>query len=423
MKLITNEKVINIMEKTLNFVDSRLMDHGRRVAYLMYKVLNPLNKFSGEQLRDISILAMLHDVGAYKTEEIDKMVIFETIDVWEHSIYGSLFLKYFSPLKELAPVILFHHADCEEIKYLANPEHKFLAQLISLCDRADVFSLHKGNDNGFYTHINQNRNIKYRDDIVDAFLASGVNIDTVFDGIDSDAEFDNVFRKTPLTADEVNGYIKMIVFSIDFRSSQTVIHTVATVCIAGFLASLVGADDNEIEKIKTGAMLHDIGKIGMPIHILESPDRLNDADMEIMKTHVEITEKILDGNVDDDIMRIAVKHHEKLDGSGYPKRLKIDDIDFFDRIVSVADIFSALCGARSYKNAYPKEKIIGILGDMSAHNLLDPEIIALSIKHFDTIMEAVNKEAHPVIQIYNEMNEEYRRLRSDVENKYESRRH
>jgi len=242
MKLITNEKVINIMEKTLNFVDSRLMDHGKRVAYLMYKVLNPLNKFSNEQLRDISILAMLHDVGAYKTEEIDKMVIFETIDVWEHSIYGSLFLKYFSPLKELAPVILFHHADCEEIKYLDNPEHKFLAQLISLCDRADVFSLHKGNNYGFHTHINQNRNIKYRDDIVDAFLASGVNIDTVFDSIDSDAEFDNVFRKTPLTADEVSGYIKMIVFSIDFRSSQTVIHTVATVCIAEFLARLTGAD-------------------------------------------------------------------------------------------------------------------------------------------------------------------------------------
>jgi len=181
-----------------------------------------------------------------------------------------------------------------------------------------------------------------------------------------------------------------------------------------------GGGHSEIEKIKTGAMLHDIGKIGMPIHILESPDRLNDADMEIMKTHVEITEKILDGNVDNDVMRIAVKHHEKLDGSGYPKQLKIDDIDFFDRIVSVADIFSALCGARSYKNAYPKEKIVGILSDMSENNLLDPEIIALSIKHFDTIIEAVNREAHPVIQIYNEMNEEYRRLRSDVENKHKA---
>jgi response regulator RpfG family c-di-GMP phosphodiesterase len=183
----------------------------------------------------------------------------------------------------------------------------------------------------------------------------------------------------------------------------------------------MGADDNELEIIKTGAMLHDIGKIGMPLHILESPDRLNDADMEVMRTHVEITEKILEGSVDNDIMRIAVKHHEKLDGSGYPNRLKIKDIDFFDRIVSVADIFSALCGARSYKNAYPKEKIVGILNDMSANNLLDPGMVALSIKHFDTIIEAVNREANPVIQIYNEMNEEYRRIRNSIEGKYKGR--
>jgi len=420
VKLVKNEKVIDIMEKTLNFVDSRLMDHGKRVAYLIYKVLNPQNKFSGERLRDISILAMLHDVGAYKTEEIDQMVLFETANVWEHSIYGYLFLKYLSPLKELAPIILFHHADCEEIKYLDNAEHEFLAQLISLCDRADVFSLHNGDNDGFQAHIHQNRNIKYRDDVVDAFLASGVNIDTVFESVDSDAGFNDVFRKTPLTADEVSGYIKMIIYSIEFRSSQTVIHTVATVCIAGVLAGLMGADINEIEKVQTGAMLHDIGKVGIPVHILESPDRLNDADMEVMRTHVEITGRILDGNVDNDIMHIAVKHHEKLDGSGYPKRLKIDDIDFFDRILSVADHFSALCGARSYKNAYSKEKIVGILSDMSARNQLDPEVTALSIKHFDAIMEAVNSEANPVMQIYNEMSEEYRRIRDNIENKYKA---
>ena len=421
MLLLQNEKVIDIMEKTLNHVDSRLIDHGKRVAYLVFTILNKMNKFNDDQLRDICILAMLHDMGAYKTEEIDKMVIFETIDVWEHSIYGYLFLKYFSPLKEFSPVILFHHADCDEVKYLDNKEHQMLAQLISLCDRADVFALHNGNNTSFQQYINKYRNIKYRDEIVDMFLASGVNIYTVFNEIDSDAAFINVFRRTPLTADEVNGYIKMIIYSIDFRSSQTVIHTVATVCIAGILANLLGASENEIEKIKTGAMLHDIGKIGIPLHILESPDRLNDADMEIMKSHVEITEKILEGNVDDEIKHIAVKHHENLNGTGYPKGLKLHDIAFYDRIVSIADIFSALCGVRSYKNAYPREKILGILSDMSAENFLDPEIVSLTIKHFDTIIDTVNRESHPIIQAYHDMNEEYRRIRADIENKIRAR--
>ena len=414
MKLVKNENVINIMEKTLNHIDARLVDHGKRVAYLLYKVLESQHNYDSKEMQNICILAMLHDVGAYKTEEIDKMVVFETVDVWEHSIYGYLFLKYFSPLKEMAPIILFHHAECNELKYLEKPEHKLLAQLISLCDRGDVFVLHGGNADSFKKHINQNRNIKYYDYIVDMFLASGVNIDNVFEGIDTDEAFNNVFRNMPLSKEEVDGYIKMIIFSIDFRSSQTVIHTVSTTCIASIMAGLLGVKENDIEKIKTGAMLHDIGKIGIPVYILESTDKLNDADMEIMRKHVEITEKILQGNVDTDIKHIAVNHHERLNGTGYPKRFGFRDIAFFDRIVTIADIFSALCGSRSYKTAYPKERIIRILSDMSSQNLIDSKIAALSIEHYDEIIEAVYRESLPVMQAYNDINEEYQRIRNEI---------
>ena len=412
MQLLKNEKVIDIMEKTLNHVDSRLIDHGKRVAYLIFKLLEPQHRFDDKQLRDICILAMLHDVGAYKTEEIDKMVIFETIDVWEHSIYGYLFLKYFSPLKELSPAILFHHAECGEIKYL-DPAHQLLAQVISLCDRADVFVQHKGTAEGFKAHIQKYRGIKYRADVVDMFLASGIDIDSVYDEIDSDAAFNQVFRNTPLTGEEVNGYIKMIIFSIDFRSSQTVIHTIATTCIAGLLAGFLGADENEIKKIRTGAMLHDIGKIGVPAYILESTDRLSDSDMKIMRSHVDIAEKILDGNVDDEIKCMATKHHEKLGGSGYPNRLDAGDIALSDRIVTISDVFSALCGVRSYKKACSKEEIIEILTDMGG--ALDPEILSLTIRHFDHILEEVNRESIPVVRDYNAMNEEYQQIRKGAE--------
>jgi putative nucleotidyltransferase with HDIG domain len=414
MKLVRNEKVIDIMEKTLCHIDARLVDHGKRVAYLLYKVLEPQHNYDSKKMQNICILAMLHDVGAYKTEEIDKMVVFETVDVWEHSIYGYLFLKYFSPLKEIAPVILFHHAECDELKELENPEHKLLAQLISLCDRADVFVLHSGNTDDFKNYINKNRNIKYYDYIVDMFLASGVDINNVFEGIDADETFNSIFRNTPLSEEEVSGYIKMIIYSIDFRSSQTVIHTVATTCIAGIMAGLLGVNESDIEKIKTGAMLHDIGKIGIPVHILESTERLNDADMEIMRKHVEITEKILQGNVDADIEQIAVNHHERLNGTGYPRHFGVNDIAFFDRIVVIADIFSALCGSRSYKTAYPKEKIIRILSDMSSQSLIDSELAALAIEHYDEIVETVQRDSLPVIQAYNDMNKEYQRIRKEI---------
>jgi putative nucleotidyltransferase with HDIG domain len=422
MLLLRNERVIDILKNALDCVDARLIDHGKRVAYLVYKILKSQNIFTDKQLRDICILAMLHDVGAYKTEEIDKMVIFETRDVWEHSIYGYLFLKYFSPLKELSQAILFHHADCNELINLDNPACRMLAQLISLCDRADIFALNNvndagsdaGSDAGFRDYINKYRGIKYRNDIADMFLSSRININVIFDEVDSDGEFNHVFYDTPLSSEEVIGYINMIIYSIDFRSSQTVFHTVATAYIAGMLAELMNVDKDEIIKIKTGAMLHDIGKNGIPIHILESTEKLNDTDMAIMRGHVEITERILDGNVDDEIKDIAVKHHEKLNGSGYPKKLNSGEIAFFDRIVAIADIFSALCGARSYKNAFSKDRIVGILSDMSGQNLIDSNITSIAINHFEEIKEGIERESTPVIQTYNAMNEEYLKIMNDI---------
>ena len=413
MKLLRNEKVIDIMEKTMNHVDERLLDHGKRVAYLMFKVLEHQNMFDRRQLRDICVLAMLHDVGAYKTEEIDKMIIFETIDVWEHSIYGYLFLKYFSPLKKLAPVLLFHHAECGEIPRL-DPERRLLAQLISLCDRADVYLHYGDNARGFRDHLEKYRGVKYDSEAVDLFLTSGVDISRVYENIDADAAFRRVFRDTPLTEKEVDGYIEMIIFSIDFRSSQTVIHTVATTCVAEMIAALTGADAETVKAVKTGAMLHDIGKIGIPVHILESADRLSEDDMKIMRTHVDITEKILDGNVEEVIKRIAVKHHERPNGSGYPNNLDAADLSYYEQAVSVADTFSALCGARSYKEAYPKERVIGILEDLSEREELNPEIVALVIRHYDEILEAVERESQPVLLVYEALDEERRRIRDAV---------
>jgi len=417
MKLLKNEKVIDIMSNTLNHVDGRLMDHGERVAYLLYRVLKQRGDYSDEQLRDICILAMLHDVGAYKTEEIDNLIRFETQDVWEHSIYGSLFLKYFSPLKDLSPVVLFHHAECSMLHYLKDEKLQILAQLISLCDRADVFVNNGGKDEKFGVYIEIYRGIKYRDDIVDMFVDANINIETVFDEMKADSTFNNIFHRTPLTEEEAIGYIDMIVYSIDFRSSQTVNHTLATVCVAEFLARKLGLSEDEINKVKTGAILHDIGKVGVPLHILESVDKLNDNEMNIMRNHVTFTEEIISGNVDDDVKFIAINHHEKLNGEGYPNRLDKHSIYFFDRIVAIADIFSALSKARSYKKEFKKDKVVGILNDMVELNHIDRDIATLAINNFEEIVETIKKETEPIIKAYDDMNKEYKRIRKELAKK------
>jgi HD-GYP domain-containing protein (c-di-GMP phosphodiesterase class II) len=415
MKLIKNESVISILQNTLNHVDPRLVDHGTRVAYLMFKVLMKQNKYDRKQLHDICILAMLHDIGAYKTEEIDKLTVFETSKIWEHSIYGFLFLKYFSPLKDYAEAILFHHANCNEIMSL-RPSLQELAQIISLCDRVDIFLLSSNNIDGLYQLIEKGRDTKYRSNIIDLFMSANIDLHKINERIHSDNDFISTFYDTPITSEEADEYLKMIIFSIDFRSSQTVIHTVGTVCASRMLAELSGFNKDDIEKITTGAMLHDIGKTGIPVFILESPNRLTKEEMEIMKTHVDMTDKIISGNVDGDIKQIAVQHHEKLNGSGYPKRLDAQDIILSGRIVSIADIFSALCCARSYKGVYSKERTVTIFNDMSAEGLIDAEIVSLLISNYDRILEEMDAVSQPVIDAYNKLNAEYSRILENVKN-------
>ena len=409
MKLLKNEKIINILEKSLNFVDARLMDHGKRVAYRVYRMLEPQNKYDEKMLRDICVLAMLHDIGAYKTEEIDKMAVFEELVVWEHSVYGYLFLKYFSPLKDLSQAILFHHANCAEIVY-ADPFIQELAQLIFICDRADIFSLAEHGPNAFQKHIENARGKQFRSDIIDMFLSADTNLVSIADCINCDEKFNRILYETPLSGEEVDKYLEMVIFSIDFRSHQTVFHTITTTGISACLGRLMGMNEEEIEIIKTGAMLHDIGKIGIPISILESPNRLTPEEFAIMKTHVEVGEKIIKGSVHEEIISIAGHHHEKINGTGYPKKLGASELSRSDRIVAVADIFSALCSKRTYKEEFPKETITKILTEMVQEGLVDPEIASLSITHTDEILDDIQKISAPVLEAYDTLNNDYKHI-------------
>lgn len=89
--LIINMSVIQVFLNTLKEIDSRLVEHGERVAYIIYKMLTDSNKFPESEINKVFILALFHDIGAYKTEEIDNLFNFETKKFDDHSIYGYLF--------------------------------------------------------------------------------------------------------------------------------------------------------------------------------------------------------------------------------------------------------------------------------------------------------------------------------------------
>lgn len=199
----------------------------------------------------------------------------------------------------------------------------------------------------------------------------------------------------------------MLIYAIDFRSSHTVTHTITTTVISSELAGRLCRDKSELNDIFCGAMLHDLGKIGIPEEILEYPGKLSPQAMNVMRNHVELTEYILGDSVSRSVKEIALRHHEKLDGSGYPKKLRAGELNIPQRIVAIADIVSALTGTRSYKGAFPKEKTTKVISDMARNGLLDQEIVNLVVEDYDTIMDTVHEKTVPLLETYQEMRDNY----------------
>ena len=411
MPIVNSANISVLVQRTLNRVDPRLVDHGLRVAYLVSRLLEVQGRYTGRDFQDLCFLAMLHDVGAYKTDEIDRMVQFESENIWEHSIYGYLFLRRLSPLGKWADGVLFHHIGAPLLNALDAP-CRDVAQIINLADRVDVFLSEHGPDRpGLSAYPERSRGGRFGGEFVDLFYAADARFDLAGRLAGGEAvAFTDIVPRVSLSDGDIDTYLRMLVYTIDFRSQHTVTHTITTTRISDAVARLMGMGPEEVLHIHYGAMLHDLGKIGIPVEILEYPGRLSPQAMAVMRTHVTITGEILGGAVDSVTTQIALRHHEKLDGSGYPAGLCGAELTLSQRIVVVADIVSALLGTRSYKDAYPKEKTLSILREQTARGLIDPAVVEVIARHFDEILSEVREHCTPVLQVYRGITAEYGKL-------------
>lgn len=394
--------VCGLISRTLNRVDPRLVDHGTRVARTVFQMLSLQGRYSDRERRDIYLVALLHDIGAYKTEEIDQMVRFETEDVWGHSIYGYLFLHHLSPLKRWAQAVLYHHAGVQELAGVG-AQCREVAQMLALADRADIYLRTPGtNWEGLKKHLLQDCDRRY-----DAGML-GLLVEAKERALREEAWPSR--PKDDFSPEEREAYLRMIVYAIDFRSPHTVTHTITTTQISVEIAKALGMDGAWLRRIWYGALLHDLGKIGIPVQILEYPGKLSAHEMDVMRTHVDITERILDGALDLETSNIALRHHEKLDGSGYPRALPAAALNTAERIVAVADMASALLGTRSYKTAFSKARTLAILQDEAQRGKIDCACVDAFAGRFDEIMEQVGSRCTPVIETYRGIQAAYTRL-------------
>jgi len=153
------------------------------------------------------------------------------------------------------------------------------------------------------------------------------------------------------------------------------------------IARELGVPEDEIEVLRYASMMHDIGKIGIPDIILEKATSLTPEERKKMEEHTVIGGRIFGGSASTIVMasaQIALTHHEKYDGTGYPKSLKGEDIPLYGRIVSVADYFDAFVSERRYKKAWSFDDALLDIGK-KAGTSFDPKIVSAFMNVKDTI--------------------------------------
>ena len=233
---------------------------------------------------------------------------------------------------------------------------KDLEKLLILAEQAMFISKSKGYKNGMSTIVCSD-DFDFWDDTALSSFASVIAKRHASIGINFDEELVNKFHSEEIIN---QGHLIEVVTSlasaIDAKDEYTKGHSEA-------LARALNLPEKDVERIKLGALLHDIGKIGIPENVLKKPSKLTDEEWEIMKQHPTIgAEKVLMPNESlHDLIPIVKYHHEHWDGSGYPEKLKGEDIPLAARIVSVADAYHALISDRPYRKGMSNEKACEIL--------------------------------------------------------------
>lgn len=171
------------------------------------------------------------------------------------------------------------------------------------------------------------------------------------------------------------GTLEALARTVDAKSAWTAGHSERVTDLTMKIAHAMNMAQQEMETLRRAAYLHDIGKIGIPLSILDKPGRLTDDEYETIKDHPSIGAKILEPiHAYAEAVPIVHQHHEKFDGTGYPRMLAGEDICIGARILAVADVYDAVVSDRPYRNGWLKEKSIKMITENSGTHF-DPNVV------------------------------------------------
>lgn len=177
--------------------------------------------------------------------------------------------------------------------------------------------------------------------------------------------------------ENLESVVKALIKAVEAKDPYTAGHSERVMQYSLWLGEAIGLGPYELRVLELGTLVHDVGKIGIPDAILTKPDKLTDAEYDIIKKHPEYGVNII-GNIGmfRECLPIVRWHHERLDGRGYPDQLKGEEIPVLVRISAIADIFDAMTSTRAYRKGMELSKVLGIMSEIADKGEIDPDLFA-----------------------------------------------
>lgn len=385
------------LSDAIDLANPEIAWHQIRCSYMVWQMAKAA-RLPRERVKRLYMAALLHDIGALSNKDKLRLHSFEETEVAAHCLRGEVLFQSAPLLAPAAPIVRYHHRNWNEWDRPIGEPDVLDAQILLLADwverliRRDAFILSQMD--GIIARIRSMETTVFHPDVVALFVDASDREEFWLD-VTSTRLYGLLLREGPLRAIEIPfadiaSIAQVMQKIIDFRSPFTATHSAGVAECASRLTEHFGYMETEVRLMRLAGHVHDLGKLIIPNAILEKQGPLTREEFQVIKQHTYFTYEVLH-SIDrlERVAEWAAFHHEKLDGTGYPFRIRGEKINTGARIMAVADIFTALTEDRPYRPGMPVDKALAILQQQADTGKIEPRMVSLLGDHARDIAQQV----------------------------------
>lgn len=398
--------IVDVIRHSFCHLDPRLINHGERVSYILMKMLTDTSYYTKQEKQDIFMLGLLHDIGAYREDEIDSMLSFDMDDPMAHSVFGYLLFQNFSPLPEYADVILYHHhCNAQYYPVPVSNYHRDIARLIYLADRIDIFCV-LNDAQELNTFLDTDNYAVFSDSNIRWFRNADEKyhiLEHIRTGEYREELTEYIRSQITLSEPQVHDYLMMFIFSVDFRNEYTALHTSYAVHLSEQFADTLHLSSISGRTVQLAAILHNIGKISLSAHVTNVSDYDRYLKELYQNSTLDVTRKILKDAVDPQIIKIIDESFLLLEYWSEDRAVTFTPAPA-DEIVALSYLISNIL-THSADFTYHAKLFVFLKKKYQICHMDDAILLALE-KYFQQIMEKTFASCSSVYRSYHHMMDE-----------------